>query len=341
MNEMKSNPWLILLTSCLVIFLTWGFIKITGAEDYIGQIKNGASQAAKLAMNPLNAPFSSPNNQVLLNKITQEAQKRNIAAIDAKVDRVWKAIPGYNGLEVDIEKTCELNKQAELDQPIRFVYKEIKPKVDLQALGAYPIYRGNPHKPMVSLMINVAWGDEFIPIMLKVLNKENVHATFFFDGSWLNKHLATAELIGKAGHELSNHAYSHKNMSQLSREKAITEIVKTQQLLENKLGVKNSLFAPPSGDFDDETVQIAQQLHLKTILWSIDTLDWMKPSPETIVAKVTKQLEPGAMILMHPTAASSMALESIIKEVKRRGFVVGTVSELISSDRVNPIQTIH
>jgi peptidoglycan/xylan/chitin deacetylase (PgdA/CDA1 family) len=67
----------------------------------------------------------------------------------------------------------------------------------------------------------------------------------------------------------------------------------------------------------------------------------MKPSPNTIIQKVTKRLEPGAMILMHPTAASSLALESIIKEVKRRGFVVGTVSELISSDRVQAIQTIH
>lgn len=341
MNKMKSKPWLVLLTSCLVIIITWGFVEVTGADVYIKQLKYKSTQASSLAMNPLNAPFSAPDDQAWLNKITEEAQKRNIAAIDAKVDRVWKAIPGYNGLEVDIQKTWELHKQAQLDQPINFVYKEIKPKVDLSALGAYPIYRGNPHKPMVSLMINVAWGDEYIPIMLKVLNKENVHATFFFDGSWLNKHLATAELIGKAGHELSNHAYSHKNMSQLSRDKAISEIEKTQQLLETKLGVKNSLFAPPSGDFDNETVQIAHQMNLKTILWSIDTLDWTKPSPETVVSKVTKLLEPGAMILMHPTAASSMALESIIKEVKRRGLVVGTVSELISSDRVNPIQAIH
>jgi probable sporulation protein (polysaccharide deacetylase family) len=341
MNETKSNRWLILLTSCLVIIITWGFVELTGADVYIKQLKYRTTQASRLAMNPMNTPFSATDDQALLNTITLEAGKRKIAAIDAKVDRVWKAIPGYNGLEVDIKKTWELNKEARLDQPIHFVYKEVKPKVNLSDLGANPIYRGNPHKPMISLMINVAWGDEYIPIMLKVLNKENVHATFFFDGSWLNKHLATAELIGKEGHELSNHAYSHKNMSQLSRDKALNEIVKTQQLLETKLGVKNYLFAPPSGDFDNETVQIAHQLNLKTILWSIDTLDWTKPSPEAVVSKVTKLLEPGAMILMHPTAASSSALESIIKEAKRRGLLVGTVSELISSDRVKAIQTIH
>jgi probable sporulation protein (polysaccharide deacetylase family) len=341
MNKIRSKTWLIMVTSCLVFMLTWGFVKMTDADSYIKQIKQRTNQTSMLTMDRMVTPFFMSNDQAWMDKITMEADKRKIAAIDAKVDRVWKAIPGYNGLEIDIQKTWELNKHAQLDQPIHFVYKEIKPKVDLAALGAYPIYKGNPQKPMVSLLINVAWGDEFIPTLLKVLNKENVHATFFFDGSWLNKHLDTAQLIGKAGHELSNHAYSHKNMSQLSRDAATREIVKTQQLLETKLGVKNTLFAPPSGDFDDETVQIANQLHLKTILWSIDTLDWMKPSPATIITRVTKALEPGAMILMHPTAASSMALESIIKEVKRRGFVVGTVSELLSSDRVKVMQSIH
>jgi probable sporulation protein (polysaccharide deacetylase family) len=338
MNETKSNPWLMLVSSCLFVMFAWGIVKMIGVDEYINQIIHGSDQAVLFSSD---VPFSTLNDQAWMEKITVEAQKRKITAIDAKVDRVWKAIPGYNGLEVDIQKTFELNKQANLDQPIRFVYKEIKPMIELQQLGAYPIYKGNPHKPMVSLMINVAWGDEFIPTMLKVLNKENVHATFFFDGSWLLKHLDTAGQIGKAGHELSNHAYSHKNMSQLSRERATSEIVKTQLLLETKLGIKNTLFAPPSGDYNNETVQIAHQLQLKTILWSIDTLDWTKPSPAAIVQKVTRQLEPGAMILMHPTQASSLALEAIIKEVKRRGFVVGTVSELLSSDRVKDVQGIH
>nr|WP_313780651.1 polysaccharide deacetylase family protein [Paenibacillus larvae] len=40
---------------------------------------------------------------------------------------------------------------------------------------------------MAALMINVAWGNEFLPGMLETLRKENVKATFFLDGSWLKK----------------------------------------------------------------------------------------------------------------------------------------------------------
>jgi probable sporulation protein (polysaccharide deacetylase family) len=270
----------------------------------------------------------------LLERINEEAAKRYIAPIDAKLDRVWKAIPGYNGLEVDIERTYKLAKQKPASEPIPFVMRQVKPKVSLDDLGPQPIYKGNPKKPMVSLMINVAWGEEYIPGMLETLKKENVHATFFFDGSWLSKHVVMAQEIGKQGHELSNHAYSHKNMSQLSRAQATAEIMKTQTLLKEKLGVENTLFAPPSGDFDDETVRIASEQKLKTILWTLDTVDWTNPGANRILRKVSKLVEPGSLILMHPTASSSAALEEMIRIIKGKGLTLGTVSELISPERV-------
>jgi probable sporulation protein (polysaccharide deacetylase family) len=204
----------------------------------------------------------------------------------------------------------------------------------LDDLGAQPIYKGNPNKRMVALMINVAWGNEFIGPMLDILDRENVKATFFFDGSWLSKNVDTAKGIQQRGHELSNHAYSHKNMSTLGRQESINEIDKTQKLLKEQLGVDNPLFAPPSGDFNQQTVQIAHEMGLKTILWTLDTVDWMKPSSESIVRKVAARVEPGTMILMHPTESSSGALEGMIRVIKEKDLALGTVSQVISSNRV-------
>ncbi|MDB5052036.1 MAG: hypothetical protein JWM44_86 [Bacilli bacterium] len=337
-----------LLSISFVALLAWVFGSVTGINTYISQVKQypkvvqvkGNMEAlAVTASVPLQqSPFY--DHKEWIEQIKLAAAAKRIAPIDAKLDRIWKAIPGYNGLEVDLTKTIQLALPFTSIDKMNFIYKEIKPKINLEDLGAQPIYKGNPHKPMVSLMINVAWGNEFIPTILKVLNKENVHATFFFDGSWLSQNVEVAKQIGKDGHELSNHAYSHKNMSQLSREAAIAEISKTQRLLEDRLGVHNTLFAPPSGDFNNQTVQIAHALHLKTVLWTLDTVDWTKPQPAWIIRKVSSNLEPGAMILMHPTASSSQALEGIIKEVKRRGLVLGTVSELLSTNRVPNAESI-
>ncbi len=89
-------------------------------------------------------------------------------------------------------------------------------------------------------------------------------------------------------------------MSKLSREQNTAEITKTEQLLK-EAGVTNKLFAPPSGDFNQTTVEVAHELKLRTILWTLDTIDWKKPEPASIVRKVTTRVEPGSLILMHPT----------------------------------------
>lgn len=282
-----------------------------------------------LLLMPAHAERSEDDN--LLAIIKEEASKRYVPAINARIDRVWHAIPGYNGREVDIEKTYEMARKN--PKGIEFIYREILPTVNLEQLGAEPIYRGNPDKPMVSIMVNVAWGDQYIPAILDILEKEQVHATFFFDGSWLSKHMDTAKQIGEKGHELSNHAYSHKNMSRLSKQQAIEEISKTEALLK-QLHVQNHLFAPPSGDYSMETVRIAHALQLNTVLWTQDTVDWKHPSPDSIVQKISNKVEPGTMILMHPTDSSSQALEGMIKSIKQKGFVLGMVSDLLSTKRV-------
>lgn len=119
-------------------------------------------------------------DQELRSLIESKAAKLNAAPVDAAVDRVWKAIPGYNGLQVDVEATYRNTLLQGPGEGLKWVYRQIPPKVSLNDLGAQPIYRGNPAKPMVSLMINVAWGNQFIIPMLNILDEEKVKVTFFW-----------------------------------------------------------------------------------------------------------------------------------------------------------------
>ncbi len=292
--------------------------------------------ALALCALPLITGFSAPplGLDAVMTRIIEEAPKKRIPPVDARVDRVWGAIPGYNGLEVDTERTYELNKNKPAGSPIQYVYNETSPSVNLDNLGAEPIYSGNPQKPMAAFMINVAWGEEFIPKILDTLDKHKVKATFFFDGSWLKKNVATAQKIGSRGHELSNHAYSHKNMSQLSKSQALLEISKTEQLLQTHLQVKNRWFAPPSGDFDKQTVEIALSLKLNTVLWTLDTVDWQNPSPQSLIHKIGTKAGNGSLILMHPTRSSSLALDGMIQALQHKGLHIGTVSDVLSPKRI-------
>ncbi|MGO4106795.1 polysaccharide deacetylase family protein [Paenibacillus sp. YAF4_2] len=322
------NKIIALCASFLVLFV---FIRLNvgGVMNYIESVKGQESVEAGTE-----AGLSDQDKATLRETIEAEAQQHYIEPIDARIDRVWKAIPGYNGLEVDVEKTYQQTIASGKTSPIQFVYKEIPPKISLRDLGPWPIYKGNPNKKMIAIMVNVAWGNEYLPAILNTFDKENVKATFFLDGSWLKKYPDVAKQIQERGHEISNHAYSHPDMKTLSRQTAYTQISRTEELLKGTLGVQNKWFAPPSGSYNQMTVQVAGEQGLMTVLWTIDTVDWRKPSPDWIIQKISSKLEPGALILMHPTSSSRDALLGMIREAKRQGYALGTVSETLSSDRI-------
>ncbi len=61
----------------------------------------------------------------------------------------------------------------------KLVFDEVSPSVHLDDLPPTAIYKGNEEKPMVAFSINVAWGDEYLPDMLKTLKKHDISVTFF------------------------------------------------------------------------------------------------------------------------------------------------------------------
>lgn len=274
-------------------------------------------------------------NDILYKKIQAYDGQHKIDPINAKVDKIWKAIPGYNGLRVNIKESYKRMKKDGHFDAKKIIYKEVPPKIHLNDLGPEPIYKGNPKKSMVSLLINVAWGNEHIPRILEVLNDNQVKATFFLDGSWTKKNPELAMMIYMEGHEIGNHAYSHPDLRQRSRAKTLEEITKTNNVIKATLGIKPEWFAPPSGSFNMGTVSAAHQLNMKTILWTVDTVDWKKPSPTEMVNRVVAKVDNGSMVLMHPTKPVAEGLETMIKDIKAKGYQLGTVSNLMSERRVS------
>ena len=276
---------------------------------------------------------ASPN---LLDEIQSYAKQNNAEPIDAKLDRIWKAIPGYNGLTIDVEESYLAMWESSNFDAKKLVYKEVPPKIHLTDLPPSPIYRGNPEKPMVTLLINVAWGNEFIPQILKTLDEHEVKATFFFDGSWVKKNPDLAKKIYNNNHEIGNHAYSHPDLKHKSPQETEIELKKTNDVIEETLGIKPIWFAPPSGSFNQETITVARNLDMLTILWTVDTVDWRNPSTSEMVNRVTSKVENGTMILMHPTRPTAEGLDSMIRDIKEKGYVLGTVSDLMSEERITP-----
>ena len=192
------------------------------------------------------------------------------------------------------------------------------------------IYNGNINNPNVSLMINVYWGTEYLDDILNVLSKNNVKVTFFVGGMWACENEDYLQRFIIEGHEIGNHGYYHKEHSKLTRERNEEEIYITHKVVKSLAGIDMNLFAPPSGDFSDVTLEVADKLGYKTIMWTKDTIDWRDKDTNLIYTRATAKPNNGDLILMHPTKNTLEALQGIINFYKNKGFNLTTVSDNIS-----------
>ncbi len=252
--------------------------------------------------------------------------------VDARIDRVWQLVPELNGLRLNIQAT--LRRWEGLDT--RMVFEQVAPRTTASDLVAAPIYRGNPAKREMALMFNVAWGTEYVPGILSILRAHHAKATFFLDGSWTKRNPDVARQIAAAGMEVGSHAYNHPMMSRLSREQMISQLTRTNSAITAATGLQVVLFAPPAGDFNNMVVRVAAGMNMKTILWTLDTIDWRRPAPAVILRRIVPRRTPGALVLMHPTAPTVAALPAMIRQLQQAGYRLVTVSQLLSPVRPAP-----
>lgn len=189
---------------------------------------------------------------------------------------------------------------------------------------------GNPESQQLALTCNVDWGENQIPKMLLIFKEKGVKITFFVSGAWAKKNPELLRKMFVAGHEIQSHGYHHKLCSTISKEETKEEIVKTEQVVFDLIGVRPTAFAPPSGDYNKETVELCRQMGYLLCLWSADTIDWKEGSTAAIIKRrVLKKPLAGAIVLMHPKAETVKALPTLIDEIRAQNLEIVPLSLLI------------
>jgi peptidoglycan/xylan/chitin deacetylase (PgdA/CDA1 family) len=117
----------------------------------------------------------------------------------------------------------------------------------------------------------------------------------------------------------------------MSLEENKKEIFSCNRFIELAIGYTPTLFAPPSGAYNEKTFSACSELKMDTILWSKDTIDWRDKNPSLIYTRATKNVRAGDLILMHPMQATVDALEDIIKYYHSQSLSLITVTENIKT----------
>lgn len=192
------------------------------------------------------------------------------------------------------------------------------------------VYSGNENNNNVCFMVNVYEGNEYVKNMLDIFDVYNVKTTFFVGGCWAVNNLDLVKEIYSRGHELANHGFYHKEQGALTFEENMQEIEMCHKVISENVGVEMTLFAPPSGDYNINTVDAAVSLNYTTIMWTHDTIDWRDQDENLIYKRATKDLSNGDLILMHPTKKSVEALTNILATAINGGFNPTTVSNCLA-----------
>lgn len=172
--------------------------------------------------------------------------------------------------------------------------------------------------------------------LLAVLLRERVLATFFEVGIHVSQFSALTRMEVRNGFAIGDHTEDHPFMAALSAPRQRAELLDQAAALRSAGAPFPRLFRPPSGSFDATTLTLLGQLRLLMVLWTVDTEDYARPGVARIVYTALSGARPGAIILMHDgggdRSQTVAALPRIIRGLRRRGYRLVTVPQLMADD---------
>ncbi len=202
----------------------------------------------------------------------------------------------------------------------------------LAAHNAY--YLGDTAQKRIYLTFDAGYENGFTPAILDALKKQEVPATFFVVGHYLESAPDLIKRMVAEGHTVANHTYSHPDMSAIADNTAfLHELKRVEEKYKEVTGQEMpKYYRPPQGKYSEQNLKMACEAGYHTFFWSLAYVDWYvdkQPTREQALEKLTGRIHPGAVVLLHSTSATNAAvLEEVILKWKEMGYTFGTLAEL-------------
>jgi peptidoglycan/xylan/chitin deacetylase (PgdA/CDA1 family) len=176
------------------------------------------------------------------------------------------------------------------------------------------------------------------PELLDILKAKKVPATFFLLGSkHVDRYPDVVRRIAAEGHEVANHTWTHRNLTDIEPDEIREELQRTQNAVERLTGRKPTLMRPPQGRTDETVSEICRELGLSQVLWSVTAKDYATTDSDLIRERTLKGADKDGIILLHDIYDGTVpAVPGIIDELKARGFTFVTVPQLLAPATPEP-----
>jgi peptidoglycan/xylan/chitin deacetylase (PgdA/CDA1 family) len=167
-----------------------------------------------------------------------------------------------------------------------------------------------------------------------ILIRTHTPATVFLGGKWMLREQAhVRELAALPFLELGLHGYTHPHLTRVPDARILEELALDEQILFALTGRRADIYRPPFGEWDDRVLRVTASLGYLTVNFDAASGDAdPRATAPKLIDWVPRIVKPGSIVVMHINGRgwhTAEALEELITTLRRKGYELVTVSELL------------
>lgn len=178
-----------------------------------------------------------------------------------------------------------------------------------------------PEKDKVVLTFDDGPDEHYTPRLLDQLRESQVKATFFVIVDKAIRHPDIIAQMLAEGHDVEVHGYKHWMVPFLLPRQTVRQVAKAKEMLKRHFGIEPSWYRPTWGLSNAITLLSRQSRRLRLVTWSVMVGDWNRTSPDVLLHRIMKAIQPGSIIVLHDSdetwGAEDGAPESVIQLIPR------------------------
>ena len=208
----------------------------------------------------------------------------------------------------------------------------VVPVVGSAVPGPRLVWRGPRDGRVVALTFDDGWSAANLRRIHRILVREDVAATFFVTGMYVQRAPALWRRVAASGFLLAGHSFRHRDARLLTAREAARDFALTRAAIEGATGRPMlPMFRPPYGARTAATDRLAAAAGFPiVVMWDVTGGDAERGASVRSVVRNATRGGHGAIVLLHVgPRVTPRALPGIIARYRARGFGFVTVPDLL------------
>jgi len=135
--------------------------------------------------------------------------------------------------------------------------------------------------------------------IVRLLQREQVPATFFMVGRHVERYPELARLVARSGFEIGNHTQTHKRLALAGPARTAWEVRAAHEAIETATGAVPTCFRAPHGYRNPYLRRSVTTYGYRVFGWTFGVWDTDRPGAPVIRDRMRRGIRPGAVLLLH------------------------------------------